>query len=161
MESSRHAISSRLLRVSQYASFFQVNSNVIPNKEKDMPSSKITTNFNLENQSGFIEEFHKKMMRVLKIPEYDRFVVLDQKNEGFYQPTNTEGYYILFEIDMFSGRTIETKRTLYKELVALATSFGVESSNVRIILKEIEKDNWGIRGGQPASEIELGFKTNI
>ena len=100
-------------------------------------------------------------MRVLKIPDYDRFVLLEQKSEGFYQPTNTSGKYIVIEIDMFSGRTIATKRQLYKDLVELANSVDVVSSNVTIILRDIDKENWGIRGGQPASEVELGFKTDI
>lgn len=126
-----------------------------------MPFSRITTNFCFENESLFIDEFHKKMVDVLKIPDYDRLVVLDQKTKGFYQPPDSIGKYMLFEIDMFSGRTMETKKKLYKELFALAHSVGVETSNVNVILKDIEKENWGIRGGQPASEVDLGFKTNV
>ena len=126
-----------------------------------MPFSRITTNFILDKESSFIDEFHNKMMSVLKIPEHDRQIVLDQKTQGFYQPTNSSGKYILFEIKMFSGRTLETKKNLYKELFALANSVGVEGSNVNVILQDIEKVNWGIRGGLPASEVDLGFKTNI
>ncbi len=126
-----------------------------------MPFSRITTNFILENEFAFIEGFHKKMMSVLKIPEHDRQIVLDQKTNGFYQPTNSSGKYIIFEIKMFSGRTLETKKKLYIELFALASSFGVEDSNVNVILEDIDKQNWGIRGGQPASEVDLSFKTNI
>ena len=126
-----------------------------------MPFSRITTNFNLANESSFIDEFHKKMMRVLKIPEHDRQIVLDQKTNGFYQPTNSSGKYVVFEIKLFSGRTLETKKKLYKELFALAISNGVEASNINVILEDIEKYNWGIRGGQPASEVDLGFKTTI
>ncbi len=126
-----------------------------------MPFSRITTNFRLENDSDFIDAFHAKMVSTLKIPEYDRLVVLDQNTKGFYQPPNSSGKYILFEIAMFSGRTLETKRKLYKELFALAKSVGVPGSSVNVILKDIEKEDWGIRGGQPASEVDLGFKTNI
>ena len=125
-----------------------------------MPFTRITINFYLENESVFIDEFHKKMMDVLKIPKDDRLVLIDQKIKGFYTPNSSEKY-MLFEIDMFSGRTIETKKKLYKELFSLANSVGVEGSNVNVILKDIEKENWGIRGGQPASEVDLGFKTNI
>lgn len=126
-----------------------------------MPFSKITTNFILENESTFIGDFHNKMMGVLKIPEHDRQIVIDQKTNGFYQPTDSSGKYIIFEIKMFSGRTLDTKKKLYKELFALATSVGVDPSNINVILEDIEQHNWGIRGGQPASEVDLGFKTNI
>ena len=126
-----------------------------------MPFSRITTNFALENESLFIDDFHNKLMSVLKIPEHDRQIVLDQKTEGFYQPTNSSGKYLIFEIKMFAGRTLETKKQLYKELFALAKAVGVDGPNVNVILEDIEKHNWGIRGGQPASEVDLGFKTNI
>ncbi len=126
-----------------------------------MPFSRITTNFCLENESVFIDEFHKIMVDVLKIPDNDRLVALDQKTKGFYQPTNYSGKYIVFEIAMFSGRTIETKRKLYKDLIALASSVGGESCRANVILKEVEKENWGVERGQPASDVDLGFKTNI
>ncbi len=126
-----------------------------------MPFTRITTNFILEDESSFIDEFHNRMMSVLKIPEHDRQVVLDQKTKGFYQPTNSSGKYVIFEIKMFSGRTLDTKKKLYKELFDLANSVGVEGSNVNVILEDIEKQNWGIRGGQAASEVDLGFKTNV
>jgi len=130
-------------------------------EQSKMPFSRITTNFILENESSFIDQFHSKMVNVLKIPEHDRQIVLDQKSKGFYQPSNSYGKYIIFEIKMFSGRTLETKKMLYKELFALGNAIGVEDSNVNVIIEDIDKQNWGIRGGKPASEIDLGFKTNI
>jgi len=126
-----------------------------------MPFSRITTNFALEDESAFIDAFHDTMMCVLKIPEHDRLVVLDQKIQGLYPPTNSSGKYMLFEIKMFSGRTLETKKELYNKLFSLAKSVGVDGSQVNVILQDIEKINWGIRGGQPASEVDLGFDTNI
>ncbi len=126
-----------------------------------MPFSRITTNFCLENESVFIDEFHKIMVDILKIPDNDRLVILDQKTNGFYQPTNYSGKYIVFEIDMFSGRTIETKRKLYKELIELANSVGGGNCSANVILKEVEKENWGVERGKPASDVNLGFKTNI
>lgn len=126
-----------------------------------MPFSRITTNFCFANESVFIDEFQKIMIDVLHIPEDDRLIFLDQKTNGLYQPTGTSGKYMLFEIDMFAGRTIETKKKLYKALFTLANSFGVENTNANVILKDIEKQNWGIQGGQPASEVDLGFNTDI
>jgi phenylpyruvate tautomerase PptA (4-oxalocrotonate tautomerase family) len=32
---------------------------------------------------------------------------------------------------------------------------------VFIVLNEIPLDNWGIRGGIPASEVDLGFKVGV
>ena len=126
-----------------------------------MPFSRITTNFALENESAFIDAFHDTMWRVLNIPAHDRLVVLDQKIQGFYQPANSSGKYILFEIKLFSGRTLATKKKLYHDLFSLANSVGVDGSHVNVILQDIDKINWGIRGGQPASEVDLDFDTTL
>jgi len=126
-----------------------------------MPFSRITTNFIIENESEFIDGFQNAMIEVLNIPENDRQIVLDQKTKGFYQPPDSSGKYIIIEIRMFSGRTIETKRKLYKSLFSLANSIGVENSNMNIILEDVEKENWGLRGGKPASEVDLGFNTDV
>ena len=126
-----------------------------------MPFSRITTNFLLEDEKEFIDSFQEVMMNVLKIPEDDRQIVLEQKTKGFYQPTNSSGKYIIIEIKMFAGRSLDAKKKLFKELFALANSLGVVDSNMNVILEDIEKENWGIRGGQPASEVDLGFNTNV
>jgi phenylpyruvate tautomerase PptA (4-oxalocrotonate tautomerase family) len=38
---------------------------------------------------------------------------------------------------------------------------GISSKNVFIILHEEPLDNWGIAGGRPASEVDLGFKVDV
>ena len=126
-----------------------------------MPYSRITTNFLLKKESAFIDDFHKIMLSTLKIPENDRLIALFQKPEGFYQPPNYTENYIVFEISLFAGRTMQTKRKLYKELIALASSFGGENCRANIILIEVEKDNWGVERGVPASEIDLRFDVNV
>ena len=62
---------------------------------------------------------------------------------------------------LFSLKGAERIIKLYKQLVNLAVRYNVEKSNVRVILNEVEMENWGIRGGQAASEVTLGFKTDI
>ena len=126
-----------------------------------MPFSRITTNFPFEDQLEFVNQFQKIIVDVLKIPAVDRLVVLDIKTAEMYVPNESPGKYMLFEIQMFAGRTLVTKKKLYKELFTLAKNLEVEDNNVNVILKDIDKQNWGIQGGQPASEVDLGFATNI
>lgn len=123
-----------------------------------MPYTRITTNFELkEKEEKFVEEFHQVMREVLGIPEYDRLVLFSQMTKGFYQPTNTKGNYIVFEIWLFSGRTDETKKELYSKLCQLSEKYNINKLNTRIILNEEDGINWGIRGGQAASDLTLGF----
>ena len=56
-------------------------------------------------------------------------------------------------IDTFSGRTIESKRTLYSEIVSNLEKFGIPKNHVEILIREIPKENWGIRGGQAGCDI--------
>jgi phenylpyruvate tautomerase PptA (4-oxalocrotonate tautomerase family) len=65
------------------------------------------------------------------------------------------------EVALFSGRSIEAKRLLYKTIVASLTALGVPATEIKIILFEVPEENWGLRGGYPASEIDLGFKIDV
>jgi hypothetical protein len=38
---------------------------------------------------------------------------------------------------------------------------GIPADHVKILLRESPAENWGIRGGMPASEVELGFKVDV
>lgn len=125
-----------------------------------MPTNRITTNFLLEDEEAFINDYHQTIIDVLKIPDYDRLIVLEQKENGFYQPTNTDGNYIIFEISLFPGRSLEIKRELYKQLIVLSEKQNTPKSNVRITLHEIERENWGLRGGQAACDIDFSTATD-
>ncbi len=71
-------------------------------------------------------------------------------------------YEILIEISLFAGRTKETKRKLFQTIVDRLESNGLfEKKTVFIILNEQPLENWGIRGGIPSDEIDLGFNVKI
>ena len=126
-----------------------------------MPVVKITTNFKFKEPSTFIDAFHQLMQQIFKIKTYDRLIILDEKPNQFYQPLDTQGNYVLVEIELFNGRTLDTKRKLYQSLVEMMLQFDVPKENVRIALIEIPKENWGVRGGQAACDVDLGYKIDI
>lgn len=127
-----------------------------------MPATRITTNFILgDRRENLCQAFHATMQQVLKIKEYDRLIVVDEKPETLFQPLNTQGKYALVEITLFTGRTLETKRELYKRIVDLFSGHGVAKKSIRIILYEVDRENWGIRGGKAATDVDLGFSTNV
>jgi len=37
----------------------------------------------------------------------------------------------------------------------------IKPKDIFIVLHEVPMENWGIRGGIPASEVNLGFKVNV
>ncbi len=46
-------------------------------------------------------------------------------------------------------------------VAALATAVGIPEMDITIVLVESPPENWGVRGGRPASEVELGFNIEI
>jgi phenylpyruvate tautomerase PptA (4-oxalocrotonate tautomerase family) len=127
-----------------------------------MPVSRITTNFMLgEDKQKLVDEFHNLMCDTLKIKEHDRLVLIYEKPDDFFQPLNTEGRYAFSEIQLFTGRSLETKRLLYQRIVELMTRHTVSPDNTRIVIHEIAKENWGIRGGQAACDVDLGYSVQV
>ena len=96
----------------------------------------------------------------LRLPSYDRNIRVMEYEEAFF--TLNTPYEILIEIAMFSGRTIETKKNLYKTIVErVERTKLLKKENIFIVLNEQTLENWGIKGGTIATEVNLGFKVDI
>jgi phenylpyruvate tautomerase PptA (4-oxalocrotonate tautomerase family) len=65
------------------------------------------------------------------------------------------------EIIMFAGRSLDAKCLLCRTLIANLSTLGVPTVEVKVILIEVPPENWGLRGGFPASEIDLGFPVEV
>jgi phenylpyruvate tautomerase PptA (4-oxalocrotonate tautomerase family) len=100
------------------------------------------------------------MVETLQLPHNDRNIRILEYDQGMFQMKPP--YEILIEISMFSGRTKETKRRLYKNIVSTLDSNGIiGKEKVLITIHEQPLENWGVKGGIPADDIDLGFKVNI
>lgn len=53
------------------------------------------------------------------------------------------------------------KRRLYQEIVRRLGALGIAPGGVFIVLHEPPLVNWGLRGGQPACELDLGFRLDV
>jgi phenylpyruvate tautomerase PptA (4-oxalocrotonate tautomerase family) len=63
---------------------------------------------------------------------------------------------------MFKGRSFEAKKALYAAIVRnLEANPGIPGGDVSIVIHEPPLENWGIRGGKPASEVDLGFNIYV
>ena len=56
---------------------------------------------------------------------------------------------------------MEAKKALYASIVKRFGALGIAPQDIFIVLQEPPLENWGIRGGQPASEVNLGFNLNV
>ncbi|GIQ77865.1 tautomerase [Bradyrhizobium sp. RD5-C2] len=128
-----------------------------------MPSTRITTGIWARGiETEVIEAVQDALLAALKIPDYDRYVVLDLYDDAArIVPTGRSERYTRIEILLFSGRSLAAKRALYSAVVANLAALGVPANEIKTVLIEVPSDNWGLRGGLPASEIDLGFKVDV
>ncbi len=64
------------------------------------------------------------------------------------------------EITMFAGRSGQTSVVSIANLSARSLQLESQRWTSPVIL-ESAPENWGVRGGQPASEVDLGFAVEI
>jgi len=131
-----------------------------------MPSVliEIRQQYSTETETQIIEAVHSALRECFKILPGDRNVrLLVHEPHRFECPPDREkpDSYTHISIDCFAGRSIESKRKLYKTIVANLEPFGIPNNHVKIMLREITAENWGIRGGFAACDIDLGFKVDV
>ena len=98
----------------------------------------------------------------MKIPEADRTLrLIEHPTSHFAVPPGRGEKFKLVEVTMFSGRSMGAKRTLYQAIVRNLAALDVPSHDIKITLIESPPENWGLRGGMPASEIDFGFKIDV
>src|SRR6185369_7844584 len=86
---------------------------------------------------------HESLVECLKIPEYDKLIRLrEYQPEDFIVPPGCSENYLLIEISLFSGRSLDAKRALYKTIVARFSELGIAKQDIRIILHDVPMDNW-------------------
>jgi len=129
-----------------------------------MPSAQIELRkkWNRSEKDRMILSLHESLVECLKIPEHDKLIRLrEYQPEDFLVPPGCTENYALIEISLFSGRSLDAKKALYQAIVARFSEIGIAKQDIRIVLHDVPMDNWGIRGGIPASEVDLGFKVEI
>jgi 4-oxalocrotonate tautomerase family enzyme len=129
-----------------------------------MPQVRIETRNHWLNgrYEALYDAIQAAMVEAIKIPADDRCYRLITYDEAhFPQVPGKSDRFIIIEIALFQGRSMAAKRNLYAAIARnLKTSFGLDPSDVRIVLEEAPRENWGM-DGKPASEIDLGFKVEV
>ncbi len=128
-----------------------------------MPCVRITTGKWAEGlEIELMEAVQSALVSAFKIPESDRDVVLDLYEESRRLVSHGRSErYTRVEILGIAERSLNAKRVLFKTIVKNLQSVGVPKSETRIVLVEPPADSWGVKGGIPASEVDLGFKIDV
>lgn len=114
-------------------------------------------------KQAVLDAVHRALVQAFRIPDHDRLQTLIELDaEHFELPPHRTGDMAVIEITAFKGRSFEAKKRLYEAIAAnLAENPGIKGDDIVIILHEPPLENWGIRGGKPASEVNIGFKVNV
>ncbi len=114
-------------------------------------------------RKAVLDGVHNGLVRAFKIPEHDRIQTLYEVAKDLFEipPAKTDQCTII-EVTAFKGRSMEAKKRLYETIAAnLGKAPGIAGDDIMIVLHEPPLENWGIRGGKPASEVNLGFAVNV
>jgi phenylpyruvate tautomerase PptA (4-oxalocrotonate tautomerase family) len=131
-----------------------------------MPSTvvEVRRSYPPEQEIQIVEAVHAALVEGFKIPEEDRCVrLITYQPHLFICSPKLEQLerYTVVTVTAFAGRSLEAKRKLYAGIVQRLAPLGIPPSHVKIVLNEVPRENWGLRGGKPASEVELGFKVEV
>ena len=131
-----------------------------------MPSMliEVRRQYTPAEESALIDAAHYALLEGFRIPESDRNVrlVAHEPHRFVCSPRVTKpDRYTQITIDCFTGRSLDAKRRLYRAIVANLEPLGIPNDCVKIVLNEIVQENWGIAGGKPACDVELGFRVDV
>jgi len=129
-----------------------------------MPIVSIETRRGLapETKRGLLEATHAALQAAFKIPGHDRTQrIVEHAPEDFEIPAGKGERFTLVTITCFAGRSHEAKRRLYRELVDRLEPLGIPRNDVFIVLNEQPPENWGLRDGQSAADVDLGFEIKV
>ena len=113
---------------------------------------------------AIIEAVHAALVAAFRIPAGDKHVrlVVHEPHRFAVPPHLTDpGRATMVSIDCFAGRSVDAKRNLYAEIVGRLEPLGIPRDLVTILVRDLPAHSWGIRGGQAACDVDLGFEVNI
>ncbi len=108
---------------------------------------------NYREQIG--ECVYQAMREALNVPEFDRFVIINEHPPGNLQfDRNYLGIArtddnIFIQVTLNAGRTVDLKRNFYKSVVdKLVSAVKIRKQDVFISLVEVPKENWSFGNGE-------------
>jgi hypothetical protein len=113
-------------------------------------------------KAALSDVIHGCVVEALQFPvdkRAHRFFPLER--EDFYMPVGRTDRYLIIEICMITGRTVETKKRLIMLLFErINSTFGIANADVEICITESANYNWGFRG-MPGDEVQLNYKIEV
>jgi phenylpyruvate tautomerase PptA (4-oxalocrotonate tautomerase family) len=115
-----------------------------------------------QTKRSVLDAVHEALVAAFKVPEHDRNQrVVQYGPEDFEASAGKGERFTIVTIDAFSGRSLDAKRALYQELASRLAAVGIPPSDLIIVVNDVPLENWGIRGGRAACDVDLGFQIKV
>lgn len=115
-----------------------------------------------KNKKEISNEIHEAVVEALNYPvdkKFHRF--FNMESEDFIYADDRSEKYLIIEISIFEGRTVESKKKLINLIYSkLKDKLNIEGIDIEITIFETPKHNWGIRG-LPGDELVLNYKVEV
>ena len=125
---------------------------------------EVRKRYTRKDEMALMDAVHAALCEVFKILPDDRNIrFIAHLPHRFACPPilSAPEAYTLISIDAFAGRSLDAKRRLYQAMVARLEALGIPRDHVKILLRELPRENWGIRGGQAACDVDLGYTLEV
>jgi phenylpyruvate tautomerase PptA (4-oxalocrotonate tautomerase family) len=128
-----------------------------------MPLVRIETGrwMTKEDKRGVLNAVHKALISAFKIPDHDRNQRIIEYDPDNFETTGKGERFTIVTIDAFAGRSLEAKRQLYSELASRLGDVGIPPADLIVVVNDAPLENWGLRGGLAACDIDLGFQVKV
>ena len=115
-----------------------------------------------EHKKKINDAVHESLVRHFKIKDWDyNQKTREYSPEDWAIPQGRSDKYVLIEICVFPGRAKETKKNLFTGIIQRLEAIGIPKEDVFILLFEQPMENWAIRGGLQADEVDLGYNRYV
>ena len=117
---------------------------------------------NAAEKKRLLDAVHGALVDAFGVPEDDRTQrLIEHDPEDFEIDPGHSQRYTLVEITAFPGRSSDAKRALYATIVRNLEAIGTPPHDILVVLHEPPMQNWGIRGGRSADQVELGYPLDV
>lgn len=108
------------------------------------------------------EIIHECVMDALQFPKdkrAHRFFPMDAENMLY--PEGRSDAYIIIEMTMIAGRSIEARKRLIRLLFdKISAQLNIAQNDIEICIEESAAYNWGFRG-MHGDEVKLNYRINV
>lgn len=131
-----------------------------------MPSAVIEVRrpYTQEQEVAILETVHAAIVAAFRVcPTNRNAVLVVHPPNRFLGRTDCQTPEFLTNVTIYAlpGRSAAAKRELYRLLVEGLARFGVPPACVLVRLLELPAQNFGVRGGVPLSEVDLGYRIDV